>query len=137
MTYRAQENIMAVIMYLLFGLLILIIIVPLSYKFIADEPLMKLSEGTMISKGTKLSYKGYIWKTWDGWIPIGLNSEGGLRRWKFTVKDGNKEIIKCLESGNQVKLYYDDFVLIPIKMGNSHQVNKCESIESIERNDKI
>ena len=99
------------------------------YKAIAPSPIMTLSDGVMISKSAKLSHKGYIWKTWDGWIPVGVNSEGGLKQWYFTVKDGNQTIIDCIDSGSKVKLHYKDYVWMPYRKGNSHQVDGCEILE--------
>ena len=90
---------------------------------------MQLSEGTMRATSAKLSYKGYIWKTTDGWIPIGFDSEGGLKRWKFTVKDDNQEIIDCINNNEKVKLQYKDYVLMPFRKGYGHQVDGCEVIK--------
>jgi len=83
----------------------------------------------MRATSAKLSKKGWIWKTYDGWIPIGVNSEGGLKRWKFSVKNSNPEVINCIENNDKVKLYYTDEVLLPFKYGHAHQVYKCEVID--------
>ena len=106
--------------------IILIIPIMILYRLVSPVPLFQLSEGMMVSKSAKLSYKGIIWKTWDGWIPIGVNDEGGLKQWKFTVTDSNQSTLNCVESGKQVKLYYKDYVWMPFRKGNSHQVDKCE-----------
>lgn len=111
---------------IIFGIIFLLIIGSLIYKTIATEPAGMLSKGIMITKPMKLSYKGYFWKTWDGWIPVGVNSEGGLKKWYFTIEDNNKTIIDCIQSGKNVKLYYHDYILMPYKKGHSHQVYKCE-----------
>ena len=106
-------------------------LIPISilYKGIASQPLMELSEGVMRARSAKLSYKGLIWKTTDGWIPIGVDSEGGLKKWHFTVEDDNEKIIDCINNNDRVKLYYTDYILTPYKMGNSHQVHGCEVIK--------
>lgn len=110
------------------GFIGLFSLIPLAviYKFVASEPLFMLSEGTMSAKPMKLSHKGVIWKTWDGWIPIGVDSEGALKKWKFTVKDEDKEVRECLQKNSKVTLYYRDYVLMPFKKGYRHQVYKCE-----------
>ena len=98
------------------------------WKFLAVGPIMKLSEGTMRATSAKLSYKGYIWKTHDGWIPVGVNSEGGISKWKFTVKDDDTSIVDCINDNEKVKLHYIDYVLMPYRFGYGHQVDGCEVI---------
>ena len=97
----------------------------IAYRFIASESIYTLSKGTMTTKSAKMSLKGWFWKTNDGWIPIGVNSEGGLKRWKFTAT--NDAVVECLKKNDKVILYYTDEVLMPFRFGNSHQVYKCES----------
>ena len=126
MINRATENVLAWTFIILFWGIIALIPLSIIYKFVAPAPLYQLSDGTMISKSAKLSHKGWVWKTWEGWIPVGVNSEGGLKRWYFTVKDGNQTVIDCIDSGKQVRLHYKDYVLLPYRMGSSHQVDKCE-----------
>ena len=109
------------VMFLIFGSII--------YKLVANSPLFQLSEGVMVTQPKKLSYKGIIWKTWEGWIPVGITSDGNVDRWYFTVYKGDRNVIDCINSGKKVKLYYKDYVLIPYRFGKSHQVYKCEIIE--------
>ncbi len=97
----------------------------LIWKLASPVPLMLLSEGEMKARTMKLSYKGMFWKTYDGWIPVGIDSEGGLKRWKFTVANGDKSIRDCLLNNEKVVLEYEDYILIPFRLGNSHQVIGC------------
>jgi hypothetical protein len=96
----------------------------LLWKSLATGPIFQLSEGIVHAKNTKISHKGYIWKTWDGWFPIGLSSDGGLQKWHFTATD--KKVVDCITENNKVKLHYKDYVLMPFRYGYSHQVYKCE-----------
>ena len=126
------DKLLGGLIYMLGGaMLVFIASLPLMFvwKMVATGPIMQLSEGTMRATSAKLSYKGYIWKTTDGWIPIGFDSEGGLKRWKFTVKDDNQEIIDCINNNKKVKLQYKDYVLMPFREGYGHQVDGCEVIK--------
>ena len=119
---------LTIIVYALAASLLSLIPLMIVWKFVATGPIMTLSEGVMQGNGAKLSYKGWIWKTHEGWLPIGLTSEGGLKRWHFTVKDGDTGIINCINSGNKVKLTYIDYVGMPYRQGSSHQVHGCEEL---------
>jgi len=87
-------------------------------------PIYKLSEGTIHAKNVKISNKGIIWKTWEGWFPVGIAPEGGVEKWKFTAT--SKDVVDCVRNNDKVLLYYNDYILMPIKYGQSHQVYKCE-----------
>ena len=96
----------------------------LSWKLFATEPMSELSTGIMHATSAKMSYKGLIWKTYDGWIPIGVNNEGGLDKWVFTAT--SKNVAECIENNKHVKLYYKDYIGMPFRFGYSHQVYQCE-----------
>lgn len=96
----------------------------LVWKIFAYGPIYTLSEGTMQTRSAKISYKGWIWKTHEGWIPLGMNSEGMMKKWRFTAT--NKEVVDCLNNNKSVVLYYKDYVGMPFRMGKGHQVYKCE-----------
>ncbi len=123
--YPTEDKLVTIFIFLV----VFMFIASTGIKFFGNSSLYTLSEGTMRATSAKLSKKGWIWKTYDGWIPIGVNSEGGLKRWKFSVKNSNPEVINCIENNDKVKLYYTDEVLLPFKYGNSHQVYKCEIIK--------
>jgi len=118
-----------IVLDLAFGLIPTVIIFALVYKTFAFAPIMELSDGVMNTKTAKLSYKGYIWKTWDGWIPVGVNNEGGVEKWYFTVKDGRDDVVECIKNGKHVQLHYKDTILMPFRYGNSHQIDGCEEIK--------
>lgn len=113
------------VFFIAMGLLLLSV----PYRFIATGPIMELSDGTMRATSAKLSHKGMMWKTWDGWIPIGVNSEGGTSKWKFTIKDGDQTIVACINDNHRVRLHYKDYIWMPFRFGNAHQVDKCEVIK--------
>ena len=113
-----------------FGFIVSFILFTTGYKLLANSPLMTLSEGVMITEPKKLSYKGLIWKTWDGWIPVGISQDGNLEKWEFTVYKGDRNVVDCIQNSvGKVKLYYKDYILTPYKMGYSHQVYKCERMK--------
>jgi len=104
------------------------------YKSVADRPLIeKYSEGVMTNVSpTKLSHKGWYWKTWEGWIPLGMTSDGDgnpmLDKWYFSIDNvsNQKEIISCIRNNKRVNLYYTDNIIVPYKLGEDHLVYKCE-----------
>ena len=96
------------------------------WKFVATSPIYELSDGTMQARSAKLSYKGYIWKTHEGWIPLGMDGEGMMKKWRFTVKDGEQSIIDCINNNKEIKLHYKDYVGLPYRLGQGHQVDSCE-----------
>ena len=104
------------------------LIVMLTYRTVADKPIGTLSSGIIKTESAKLSYKGYLWHTYDGWTTSGI--AGGFRtnRWYFTIADNNEKVVKCITEGDYIKLYYHDYIWMPFKKGYSHQVYKCEEI---------
>lgn len=105
------------------------IISMLTWKTFGSGPIFQLSEGVMQSKSAKLSYKGFIWKTYEGWIPLGFDSEGMMKKWKYTVANSDKKVVQCIENNSKIKLHYNDYIGIPFRMGQSHQVYRCEPIK--------
>lgn len=108
----------------LVGLIFTSIVGILLWKTFGSGPIYTLSEGTMQTRSAKLSYKGYLWKTHEGWIPLGMNSEGMLKKWHFTATD--KEVVECINTHDNIILHYKDYVGMPFRMGSAHQVYKCE-----------
>lgn len=111
-----------------FGIVIVAIIaIIIGWKLLASGPIYQLSEGVMQTKSAKLSYKGLIWKTYEGWIPLGFNSEGTMEKWLYTVENADKRVVSCIENNEKIKLYYKDYILMPFKLGQGHQVYRCEA----------
>ncbi|GAA3516548.1 6-phosphogluconate dehydrogenase [Aquimarina addita] len=65
------------------------------------------SEGVRSGELIKFSYKGVLFKTWEGEISQGLS---GANIFKFSVEGKNEEVIKKLEEyqGRYVKLKYKE-----------------------------
>ncbi len=73
------------------------------------------SEGSRSGRLIKISYKGVVFKTWEGQLDVGGISGGGTdggitTLWDFTVPAGNQALIEQLDqlSGRRVKLYYHE-----------------------------
>ena len=122
-----SEDILETILRIIAVAILVLIVSTLAWKTFATGPLMKLREGTMTVKPMKISYKGLIWKTWEGWVPIGVSDEGGIQKWKFTAE--TEEVAECIQNNEKVKLYYVDYIWMPFRKGQSHQVYKCEPIQ--------
>ena len=103
-------------------------IVMVTYRITADKPIGTLSDGVMVTRSAKMSYKGYLWHTYDGWTTVGIDGRGGLEKWNFTVEDNNEEVVKCIMDGDKVRLHYHDYIWMPFKKGYSYQVYSCEQI---------
>ena len=65
------------------------------------------SEGYRAGKLVKISYKGVIFKTWEGEISQGVSN---AQVFTFSVEDKEKEVIKLLQKyqGDYVKLTYKE-----------------------------
>lgn len=87
----------------LFSILGVIILLFLAwFAFIYFVP---YSKGTRSGELIKFSYKGAVFKTWEGEISQGIS---GAQIFKFSVLDNKKQVIKDLQDndGNYVKLTY-------------------------------
>ncbi len=122
---RQLDNILGYSVVIIASLVVASLVFIISWKTFAYGPIFTLSEGTMQARSAKLSYKGLIWKTHQGWIPLGMDSEGMLKKWNFTVTNGNPAVLECLRGSRNVTLYYKDYIGMPFRMGSSHQVYDC------------
>ena len=84
---------------------ILGIIVLLFFAWFAFIYFVPYSKGTRSGELIKFSYKGAVFKTWEGEISQGIS---GAQIFKFSVLDNKKQVIKDLQDndGNYVKLTY-------------------------------
>ncbi|SHF54470.1 hypothetical protein SAMN05444483_101537 [Salegentibacter echinorum] len=88
---------------ILFSILGVIILLFLAwFAFIYFVP---YSKGTRSGELIKFSYKGAVFKTWEGEISQGIS---GAQIFKFSVLDNKEQVIKDLQDndGNYVKLTY-------------------------------
>lgn len=84
------------------------------------------SEGERAGVVSKLSTKGYVFKTVEGELNVGAQGQVGnmaTNLWAFTVADDNEEIAKQLEeamtAGKRVTLHYEQRYLKFSWMGDT------------------
>lgn len=100
----------------------------IAYRALAKTPLGNYSEGEIKAKTIKLSTKGYVWKTLEGHVLTGALSEGVAEKWSYSVVDS--KVAECINSSEEAKLYYTQYLLVPWQVGDSsHIVTKCEKVK--------
>jgi hypothetical protein len=75
---------------------------------------MAYSEGDRAGVVSKLSKKGYIFKTYEGELNVGAQGQVGNmsnNMWQFTIASGDEKLTKEIEdamtTGKRVKLHYE------------------------------
>jgi len=93
------------------------------------------SSGYRAGVPIKVSYKGFLFKTWEGQLNVGgltQSSEGAIpSTWEFSIPKGNEEVRDNIETaitdGKRVKLYYKEkFVKFFWKGDTKYFVYKAE-----------
>ena len=108
-------------------LIIPIIVTVILFKFFGTGPFFNYSNGEMKAKAIKISNKGLIWNTDEGYILTGSMSEGIAEKWYYTA--ANQDVVECVNSNEKVALTYKQYALVPFRIGSSHNlVIKCEGI---------
>ncbi|MES2731764.1 MAG: hypothetical protein V4714_08450 [Bacteroidota bacterium] len=96
------------------------------------------STGERAGTVSKLSQKGFIFKTYEGQLNLGgLSGETGSPSsslWSFSVHSGDKEVIKQLEeallNGKRVRLLYNEKYVRFFWQGDSkYYVHKVEHVQ--------
>lgn len=92
----------------------------LGFKLFGSEPIYKYSSGSRVGKVRKISEKGYIHKTFEG--EMMLNADMGtanLDTFEFSVT--SKELMDSImsNSGKQLILNYDQYILVPFSVGST------------------
>ncbi len=96
-------------------------------KVLPVEPIYAYSTGTMKAKSAKISEKGLIWKTKEGYILTGSLSEGVADKWFFSTR--KDEVVTCIKNNDFVELTYIDYLWVPFHVGSrSHIVTECKGI---------
>jgi len=91
------------------------------------------SEGSRSGIVTKLSYKGIIWKSWEGEMVMGgmRQDEGGnavTNVFAFNVDPACvREVQAAQDSGRAVKLVYRQWLLAPWTIENGHVIVRVET----------
>lgn len=103
------------------------------------------SDGYRIGTLNKFSYRGFIWKTWEGEMSLGgfrKGDDGGAvaNLWEFSL-DGKHlrgenvdELAKALtdaaETGKRIKVYYrQDYTMACSRGDSNYFVQKVEVLE--------
>lgn len=107
----AKQSTMSFFRKLFIGLLA-IALLGVAVTFLSTQ--MAYSEGDRAGVVSKLSKKGYIFKTQEGELNVGAQGQVGnmvSNLWQFTVESGNEKLSKDIEdamtSGRRVKLHYE------------------------------
>ena len=90
------------------------------------SPGIDYSEGERAGVVYKFSKKGFIWKTWEGELSLGLNERNGdgqivAKVFNFTVQDDAvaAKIQKATESGKRVTIKYKQTIFRGMSYGHS------------------
>lgn len=107
----AKQSTMSFFRKLFIGLLV-IALLGVFVTFLSTQ--MAYSEGDRAGVVSKLSKKGYIFKTQEGELNVGAQGQVGnmvSNLWQFTVESGDEKLSKDIEdamtSGKRVKLHYE------------------------------
>ena len=107
----AKQSTMGFFRKLFIGLLV-IALLGVAVTFLSTQ--MAYSEGDRAGVVSKLSKKGYIFKTQEGELNVGAQGQVGnmvSNLWQFTVESGNDKLSKDIEdamtTGKRVKLHYE------------------------------
>lgn len=107
----AKQSTMVFFRKLFIGLLV-IALLGVFITFLSTQ--MAYSEGDRAGVVSKLSKKGYIFKTQEGELNVGAQGQVGnmvSNLWQFTVESGNEKLSKDIEdamtTGKRVKLHYE------------------------------
>lgn len=96
----------------LFIVLLVIGLLIVAATFLSTQ--MAYSEGDRAGVISKLSKKGYVFKTHEGELNVGAQGQVGNMSnnlWQFTIASGNDKLTKDIEdamtTGKRVKLHYE------------------------------
>ena len=107
----AKQSTMGFFRKLFIGLLV-IALLGVAATFLSTQ--MAYSEGDRAGVVSKLSKKGYVFKTHEGELNVGAQGQVGNMSnnlWQFTIASGDEKLTKDIEdamtSGKRVKLHYE------------------------------
>jgi len=107
----AKQSTMGFFRKLFIGLLV-VALLGVFVTFLSTQ--MAYSEGDRAGVVSKLSKKGYIFKTQEGELNVGAQGQVGnmvSNLWQFTVESGDEKLSKDIEdamtTGKRVKLHYE------------------------------
>lgn len=107
----AKQSTMGFFRKLFIGLLV-IALLGVAATFLSTQ--MAYSEGDRAGVVSKLSKKGYVFKTHEGELNVGAQGQVGNMSnnlWQFTIASGDEKLTKDIEdamtTGKRVKLHYE------------------------------
>lgn len=107
----AKQSTMSFFRKLFIGLLVIGLLI-LAAGFLSTQ--MAYSEGDRAGVVSKLSKKGYVFKTHEGELNVGAQGQVGNMSnnlWQFTIAGGDDKLTKGIEeamtTGKRVKLHYE------------------------------
>ena len=119
----AKQSTMSFFRKLFIGLLVIGLLI-VAATFLSTQ--MAYSEGDRAGVVSKLSKKGYVFKTHEGELNVGAQGQVGNMSnnlWQFTIAGGNDKLNKDIEdamtSGKRVKLHYEQRYLKFSWMGDT------------------
>lgn len=94
------------------------------------------SDGSRAGTVTSLSRKGLIWKSWEGQMVLGgvrsrSDGNGGEANvFEFNADEAVvKRIQEAMLSGERVELVYTEWLIGPLRIGDSHVVRDVRAVE--------
>lgn len=130
----AKQSTMRFFRRLFLGILV-IILLGFLLTFLSTQK--AYSEGDRAGVVSKLSKKGYVFKTYEGELNVGAQGQVGNMSnnlWQFTIAEGDeklsKEIEDAMTSGKRVKLHYEQRYMKFSWMGDTEYfVTKVEAAQ--------
>lgn len=78
------------------------------------------SDGERIGYVTKVSYKGFIWKTYEIEVQIGTGDQAALQKpHRFSTTDKALADQLLSNMGKKGRFHYQEWVLVPFSVGSS------------------
>lgn len=91
------------------------------------------SNGTRVGVVTKLSEKGFIFKSWEGEMLMALPSGVSAispEKFRFTVEpEVASNVQEAMRSGKRVELHYHQWGVSPPTMGTDYSVDAVSPVE--------
>lgn len=107
----AKQSTMSFFRKLFIGLLVIGLLI-IAATFLSTQ--LAYSEGDRAGVISKLSKKGYVFKTHEGELNVGAQGQVGNMSnnlWQFTIEGGDEKLSKDIEdamtTGKRVKLHYE------------------------------
>jgi hypothetical protein len=130
----AKQSTMSFFRKLFIGLLVIGLLI-VAATFLSTQ--LAYSEGDRAGVVSKLSKKGYVFKTHEGELNVGAQGQVGNMSnnlWQFTIAGGDEKLTKDIEdamtSGKRVKLHYEQRYMKFSWMGDTEYfVTKVEAAQ--------